>query len=230
MHNDGDLDPIRDIETILEELRLKDLQQIEGIIPKIEVAMRGSKDKKKELEELALITKVTDLLKDHKMIKDEHWSSSEVILLNKHLFLTSKPMIYLVNIGDTQYVKKQNPWLPKLQAYIKEHGGGSPMIPYSASFESEVVAASPDDKEIQAAKAKELGGVSMIDRIIKSGYKNLQLIHFFTAGEDEVKCWTIRDGAKAPNAAGTIHTDFERGFICAEVMKFSDLEEHGSEQ
>lgn len=69
----------------------------------------------------------------------------------------------------------------------------------------------------------------MIDRIIKSGYKNLQLIHFFTAGEDEVKCWTIRDGCKAPQAAGVIHTDFERGFICAEVMKYDDLIEHGSE-
>lgn len=81
------------------------------------------------------------------MIKDEPWNAAEVILLNKHLFLTSKPMIYLVNIGDTQYVKKQNVWLPKLQAYIKEHGGGSPMIPYSASFESEVVAAGPDDRD-----------------------------------------------------------------------------------
>ena len=70
----------------------------------------------------------------------------------------------------------------------------------------------------------------MIDRIIKAGYKNLQLIHFFTAGEDEVKCWTVRDGASAPNAAGVIHTDFERGFICAEVMKFDDLKEHGNEQ
>ena len=70
----------------------------------------------------------------------------------------------------------------------------------------------------------------MIDRIIKAGYKNLQLIHYFTAGEDEVKCWTVRDGSKAPQAAGVIHTDFERGFICAEVMKFDDLERLGSEQ
>ena len=70
----------------------------------------------------------------------------------------------------------------------------------------------------------------MIDRIIKSGYKNLQLIHYFTAGEDEVKCWTIREGCKAPQAAGVIHTDFEKGFICAEVMKYDDLVEHGSEQ
>jgi obg-like ATPase 1 len=104
------------------------------------------------------------------------------------------------------------------------------MIPYSAEFESEVVAADKDNKEIQEAKAKELGAASMIDRIIKSGYKNLQLIHFFTAGSDEVKCWTVRDGAKAPQAAGVIHTDFEKGFICAEVMKYDDLIEHnGSE-
>ena len=70
----------------------------------------------------------------------------------------------------------------------------------------------------------------MIDRIIKAGYKNLQLIHYFTAGEDEVKCWTIRDGTKAPQAAGVIHSDFERGFICAEVMAFADLERLGSTQ
>ena len=104
------------------------------------------------------------------------------------------------------------------------------MIPYSASFESEVVAAGPSDKAAQLAKAAELGGTSMIDRIIKSGYKNLQLNHFFTAGEDEVRCWTIREGTKAPQAAGVIHTDFERGFICAEVFKYADLVEHGSER
>jgi len=103
------------------------------------------------------------------------------------------------------------------------------MIPYSAAFESEVVSAGPDDRAAQAAKAKELGSTSMIDRIIKAGYKNLQLLHFFTAGEDEVRCWTVRDGAKAPQAAGTIHTDFEKGFICAEVFKYEDLKEHGTE-
>jgi len=70
----------------------------------------------------------------------------------------------------------------------------------------------------------------MIDRIIKAGYKNLMLSHFFTAGEDEVRCWTIREGCKAPQAAGVIHTDFERGFICAEVFKYADLLEHGSER
>ena len=96
------------------------------------------------------------------------------------------------------------------------------MIPYSAEFESQVVEYNKDDKEEQLKYAKELGAASMIDRIIKAGYKNLQLIHFFTAGSDEVKCWTLRDGAKAPQAAGVIHTDFEKGFICAEVMMYDD--------
>ena len=104
------------------------------------------------------------------------------------------------------------------------------MIPYSAEFESDVVAYNKDDKEEQLKYAKEMGAASMIDRIIKSGYKNLQLIHYFTAGSDEVKCWTLRDGSKAPQAAGVIHTDFEKGFICAEVMKYDDLvENNGSE-
>lgn len=145
--------------------------------------------------------------------------------MNKHLFLTSKPVIFLVNIGRDQYITKKNPWLPKIQEYIKNNGGGA-MIPYSAEFESEVVAHNKDDKDEQAKYALELGAPSMIDRIIKAGYKNLQLIHFFTAGSDEVKCWTLRDGAKAPQAAGVIHTDFEKGFICAEIMKYDDFVEN----
>jgi obg-like ATPase 1 len=102
------------------------------------------------------------------------------------------------------------------------------MIPYSAEFENEVVSVGHDNRDAQAKKATEMGAPSMIDRIIKSGYKNLQLCHYFTAGEDEVRCWTIREGWKAPQAAGIIHTDFERGFICAEIMKYDDFDRLGS--
>lgn len=230
MHNEGDIDPIRDIEIINGELRAKDLQQIDQICERLENDLKRAKDvtKRKLEEESATIMKVRSFIEEGNMVKDGTWDGKEIEILNKYLFLTSKPVIYLVNIGKEQYIKKQNAWLPKIQEYIKGHGGG-PMIPYSAEFESEVIAAGGDDKEAQAAAAKELGAPSMIDRIIKSGYKNLQLIHFFTAGEDEVKCWTIRDGTKAPQAAGVIHTDFERGFICAEVMKYDDLIELGSE-
>lgn len=102
------------------------------------------------------------------------------------------------------------------------------MIPFSADFEKRVTSMGADP-EVRKKIAEELGSPSAIPKIIKTGYNTLRLIHYFTAGEDEVKCWTIREGTKAPQAAGVIHTDFERGFICAEVMKFEDLERLGSE-
>ena len=104
------------------------------------------------------------------------------------------------------------------------------MLPFSAEFEKEVLdmAGSPD-KEPRDKAAKELGAETMVHKLVNVGYRTLRLIHYFTAGEDEVKCWTIREGTKAPGAAGVIHTDFERGFICAEIMKHADLERLGSE-
>ena len=104
------------------------------------------------------------------------------------------------------------------------------MVPYSADYEKEVltVAGSPD-KEARDKTAAELGGATMIHKIVNTGYKALNLIHYFTAGEDEVKCWTIREGTKAPQAAGVIHTDFEKGFICCECQSFADLDRLGSE-
>ena len=102
------------------------------------------------------------------------------------------------------------------------------MIPYSAEYEGQLVDAAGIEREDRDAKAKEMGAPSMISKITNVGYRALRLIHFFTAGKDEVKCWTIRDGWKAPQCAGTIHTDFERGFICAEIMKYSDLAELGN--
>lgn len=137
------------------------------------------------------------MLKDGTMVKDGEWSPKEIEFLNQHLFLTSKPVVYLINIGREDYIKQKNKYLPKIAEYIKSKSAG-PMIPYSAEFESEVHLHAPDDKAKQAEYAKELGAVSVMDKIIKVGYKRLQLIHYFTAGEDEVRCWTIRNGTKAP--------------------------------
>jgi len=134
--------------------------------------MKRTKEKKKEEEEMELIMKVKDMLENKQHVKEGTWSAKEVDLLNKHLFLTSKPVVFLVNIGRDQYIKQKNPWLPKIQEYINQNGGG-PMIPYSAEFESEVVAEAKDDRDAQAAKAKELGAPSKIDRIIKAGYRHL---------------------------------------------------------
>ena len=229
VHEEGDVDPIRDIQIINGELIAKDIQFVERMLDDLNTRLKRKKEKKDE-EELEVIQKVAEGLKNGIFVRDHDWSAKEVEILNSQdtRFVTSKPIVYLVNIGDVQYVKKQNAWLPKIQEFIKNNGGG-PMIPYSAEFESQVVDAGKDDKEAQEAKAKELGGVSMIDRIIKAGFKNLSLINFFTAGEDEVRSWTVRDGTKAPGAAGVIHTDFENNFICAETMSFENLIQHGSE-
>ena len=103
------------------------------------------------------------------------------------------------------------------------------MLPFSAEFESEVLAtAGSPDKGPRDEAAASLGAATMIHKIVTTGYRTLQLVHYFTAGEDEVKCWTIRKGTKAPGAAGVIHTDFERGFICAEIMRYEDLDRCGN--
>jgi len=127
-------------------LRAKDLQFVQKAIEELEAALKRAKEKKKLEEEMATMMKVKEMLNDGKHVKDGDWNAKEIEHLNNHLFLTSKPVIYLVNIGCEQYIKKQNSWLPKIQEYIKSHGGG-PMIPYSAEFESQVVAGNEDDKE-----------------------------------------------------------------------------------
>lgn len=177
---------------------------------------------------MEVLVKVDALLKELKNVRDAEWSAKDIDFLNQHNFITSKPVVYLVNISEEEFVKKKNKHLPKIQKWITEHGGG-PMIPFSAEFEKKVTADGPDP-EVRRKISEQLGAASAIAKIIKTGYQTLRLIHYFTAGEDEVKCWTIREGTKAPQAAGVIHTDFERGFICAEVMKFEDFERLGSEQ
>jgi len=148
-------------------------------------------------------------------VKDEKWSLKEVEVLNECLFLTSKPVIYLVNIGDKEFEKKKNKWLLKIKDWIENHCKGQ-MVPYSVAFEQEHL----EDEDRSKC---------CIDKIITLGYKSLELIHYFTCGEDEVKCWTIRTDTKAPQAAGVIHTDFEKGFISCDVTKYDDFLEHRSD-
>lgn len=228
IHEEGDVDPIRDMEIINGELFAKDLQKLAKIKPPIKLAI-DRKNCRIAGEEMVILNKVEELLNDRKPVRDGDWNMKEIDFLNNHLFITAKPVVYLINIGFEDYKTKKNKWLPKIAAYIKEHGGG-PMLPYSADFEKQVQdAAGSTDKMVRDQCAADLGAASMITKITQAGYNHLRLIHYFTAGEDEVKCWTIREGTKAPGAAGVIHSDFERGFICAEVMGFEDLNREGSE-
>ena len=226
IHVEGAVDPIRDIEIINTELMLKDLEHVEKFHDELEKKVaRGDKALKFEYE---VLHKVVDMLKNQKRwVRTEDWNDKEIEVLNKHLLITSKPIVYLMNMSEAEYIKKKNKWLPKIKQWVDEHDAGATMIPYSAAFELKMQEMASD--EDRKAFATSCGATSQMDKIITQGYKALQLCYFFTAGEDEVKCWTIQVGTKAPQAAGRIHTDFEKGFIMAEVMKYEDFKECGSE-
>jgi obg-like ATPase 1 len=230
IHTEGEVDPVRDLEVISEELMKKDQQFLEKRLDTVEkdIARFNSKQAKEEKETL---DKVKALFDKGIWVKDGTWSAKDIEILNEHLFLTAKPVIYMVNLSEKDFKRKGNKWLPKIKEWVDKACPG-PIIPYSVTYEQALLEKSEKEEETKAeddSKKPTDANLSMVPKITKTGYKMLDLIHYFTAGEDEVKCWTVRDGTKAPQAAGVIHTDFEKGFICAEVMKYEDFIEFGSE-
>jgi obg-like ATPase 1 len=226
IHVDGEVNPVRDFETISEELRLKDEEYLMANLDKLEKTYIRGGDKKLKPEYDCLVKVKQHLVDEKKQIRMCDWSAVDIEVLNKHLFITAKPIIYLVNLSEKDYIRKKNKWLIKIKEWIDKNDPGSMLIPFSGVLEHKLVDMPEDER---AAYLKEAGTTSALDKIIVQGYKALQLQYFFTAGEDEVKAWTIQKGTKAPQAAGKIHTDFEKGFIMAEVMKFDDFKEEGSE-
>jgi obg-like ATPase 1 len=226
-HVEGDVDPIRDLDIINEELRLKDVEYFEKIFDECErMYVRGNDKKRKvEYEILCKIKKV--LIEETRMIRYGDWNQADIEILNKHLFITAKSMIYLVNLSEKDFIRKKNKWLPKIKEYIDKNDPGATVIPFSGTFEQKLMDLETDDE--RKAYCEETKCTSILDKIVVQGYKALQLQYFFTAGEDEVKAWTMQKGSTAPQAAGRIHTDFEKGFIMAEVMKFAAFKENGSE-
>ncbi|KAM3174019.1 Obg-like ATPase [Hymenolepis weldensis] len=226
-HVEGDVNPIRDLEIIREELRLKDEEYVKHEYEKLEKSCIRGGDKKQK-PEFDVITKAKHLLcEEQKGIRFGEWNFVEIEILNKHLFITSKPMIYLINMSQKDFFRKKNKWLIKIKEYVDANDPGAAMIPFSADFELNYVGMSEEEKK---KFAEENPGVnSQLPKIIKTGYSTLQLIYFFTTGKDEVKAWTIQKHTKAPAAAGKIHSDMERGFIMAEVMSFEEFKAEGSE-
>uniref|UniRef100_A0A0N4ZUY0 Obg-like ATPase 1 n=1 Tax=Parastrongyloides trichosuri TaxID=131310 RepID=A0A0N4ZUY0_PARTI len=224
-HVEGEVNPIRDLEIINNELRLKDLANLEPALKKIETLAIRAGDKTKKIEYDTLV-KVKEVLEAGKAVRFSTWNEKEIEILNKYLFLTAKPIVYLVNLTENDYIRKKNKWLAKIKAFVDETDPGATIVPFSGAFELKNIEMNPDERE---GWYKEIGATSNLDKIVKIGYKALQLEYFFTAGKDEVKAWTIQKGTKAPQAAGRIHTDFEKGFIMAEVMKVADLMELKSE-
>lgn len=227
----GPIDPVRDLEIIHNELRLKDLAYVSKWIATNEkVAERGGAAAKELREELDVLRKVKSMLETApaRDVRAGTWNPKEIEVLNQHLFITAKPMVYLVNLSKKSFIKKGSKFLPKVVEYVTERGCGDVVIPFSVNFETELLEADENGKREEYLAQSE-GATSMLPRIIHAGYEVLDLVHYFTAGHDEVKCWTIRKGTEAPAAAGVIHTDFMKNFISADVTPFKDFKECGSE-
>ena len=224
VHVDGSVDPVRDIETINLELIFADLEVLERRIAKTTKTARMDKEAAKELD---LLNKIKATLEDNKLVKDmEDLNEDEQALLNTYDLLTSKPVIFAANVKDedladdgasNKYVQAVRDWAA---------GNNSEVFAISAQIESEIAELDEDEKKEFLA---DLGlAKSGLDKLIEASYRTLGLMSFLTAGEDECRAWTIKVGTKAPQAAGKIHTDFERGFIKAEVINYQDLLNEGS--
>ncbi|KAI1786759.1 P-loop containing nucleoside triphosphate hydrolase protein [Ganoderma leucocontextum] len=232
IHVEGDVDPCRDMDIISTELRLKDIEWVEKHLEGLKKTGRslGSNslaDKARKVE-IATVQRIYDALtKDNKDVRKVDWVGKEVDVVNGLQLLTAKPVTYLVNLSERDYIRKKNKWLPKIKAWIDEHNSGDPLIPFSVSLEERLALMASDEE--RAEEEKNIGANSALGKITTAGYASLDLIRYFTCGPVEVRAWTIRRGTKAPQAAGVIHTDFEQKFVCGEIMSYIDLKENGSE-
>ncbi len=223
IHVDGSVDPVRDIETINLELIFADIEVIERRIDRTKKLMKGDKTL---AAELALLEKIQATLMDGKSARTVVPSTPEEALFISSLeLLTNKPVLYAANISEDMVSNPENSeYYLQLKAFAESENSG--IIPVCAQIEAEVAELDAEEKkEFLADLGIEEGG---LDRLIKESYKLLGLISYLTAGPKEVRAWTITKGTKAPQAAGKIHSNFERGFIRAEVVAFDDLVACGS--
>ena len=224
VHVDGDINPIRDIEIINTELILRDIESIDKRIKSIQkIAKSGDKDAQNEFD---LLSKISDHLNDGKLVVDLDISSEEKFRLKSFSLLTSKPMIYVGNIGDSDLIDMNNPHYSQLLEYTNKNKKS--LISLSGSIEMEI-SSMPSEEQIEYLQEFGLDE-SGLNRMIREAYRILSLETFFTAGPKEVRAWPIPKGVKAPQAAGVIHSDFERGFIKAEIYKLEDLEYYKNEE
>ena len=224
IHVDGSVDPARDIETINLELIFADMETVQKRKEKADKSFRGGD--KKAGAEAELAEKLYTHLESGKPARTLECTDDEKQIMQGWFLLTTKPVIYAANISEDDLGKDENqiPYVQKVRAVAADENAG--VIVISAAIEQDIASMSPDEKK---EFLDELGiGQSGLDRLITASYDLLGLISFLTAGEDECRAWTIKKGTKAPQAAGKIHTDFEKGFIRAEIVPFETLAELGS--
>ena len=223
IHVEGNVDPIRDIEIINTEIMLADLEIIDNRINKIgkKAMMSNDKETKKEAE---LLIKIKNNLEKNIPLRQVEFSEDELKNLKHFNLLTLKPIIYMANVEEEDLIE-ENDYVKKVKDYAASQNAR--VITLCAKMEAELSEMPNEEKQLflNDLGIKESG----LDKLIKETYSLLGLATYFTAGSDECRAWTFKKGMKAPQCAGIIHTDFERGFIKAEVMSFDDLKQYGSE-
>ena len=223
-HVEGSTDPIRDIDIINLELVMADIEMVERRIDKCQKAAKGGD--KKFLGEAQLLTGLLAHLNEGKLARTYTDDADEIAVIAQSDLLTLKKTIYVANLAEDEVNEPENN-RHYMAVKALADSEGSQLLPICAKLEADI--AELDDPEEKAMFMEELGvSQSGLDRLIQSSYSLLGLISFLTAGSDECRAWTIKRGTKAPQAAGKIHTDFERGFIRAEVIAFEDLKALGS--
>ena len=217
-HVEGGIDPLRDIDIINTELCLADIDTVEKRIPKSQRLLKSGD--KKVVAEIEILKQILAKLSEGIPARRQGLSSEELELVRDMNLLTLKPIMYAANVSEDEAAGAvANAGVEAIRAYSREEG--SEVVVISARIESEIAELPPEEA---ADFLAELGlPESGLAKLIKASYKLLGLMHFFTAGEPEVRAWTIKIGTKAPQAAGKIHTDIERGFIRAEIVSFDDL-------
>ncbi len=223
-HVDGSVDPVRDVETINYELIFSDLEILEKRIKGVEKnAMHGNKEDKAIYD---VLKQAQEILESGKFIDVDEFNKDEKEILLSQDLLTTKKIMYAANVSEDD-AASGNEYTKRLEEYVKLNYPKAEVIVISAKIEAEIAQLDNEEKQMFL---EELGlETSGIQRVIKCGYDLLNLIVYFTAGKKECKAWQIEKGTKAPQAAGKIHSDFERGFIRAEVTKYEKLLEAGSE-
>lgn len=225
VHVDGNIDPIRDIETINLELIFADLETVEKRMQKVE--RQAKSGEKQYIEELSVLKQLKEGLEQNIPARNIDFSEEEKEIVRQIFLLTSKSVIYVANISEDDLIEQnENDYVKSVKEYAGKEG--SEVVTISAEIEAELAELDDEEKRELLAEynLKEPG----LDRLIEASFDLLGLMTFLTAGPKEVRAWTIKKGTKAPQAAGKIHTDFERGFIRAEVVSYDDLIACGSQQ
>ena len=222
VHVDGSIDPIRDIETINLELIFADIETLNKRIDSVKKKLKADK---KCQEELDVLEKIKNVLENGKSARTVELNDDEKEFLKDTFLLTMKPILYIANVSEEQLADASNDEnVKKVVMYAKQEN--AEVIPLCVKIEEELASLDGDDKkEMLDALRLESSG---LDKVIKASYDLLGLMSFLTAGEPEVRAWTIKKGTKAPQAAGKIHSDIERGFIRAEIVSYDDLMREGS--